>query len=79
VTAPVLSDQHRRTVEIAIGKKLSSLMATRQVSYADMAKALSISDMRVSRIINGTTSMDAAQLFWAAKVLEVPVTAICPQ
>lgn len=74
-----LTEQNRRTVEIAIGKKLSAVMAQRGVPYADLAEGLGITEMKVARIINGTTSIDAAQLYWAAKLLDVPLSALCPQ
>lgn len=74
-----LSEQNRRTVEIAIGKKLAAVMVQRSVSYAEMAEGLECTEMRVSRIVNGTTSISAAELFWAAKCLDVPVTTLCPQ
>lgn len=77
--AVTMTPERRRMVEITVGKRLGQAMSHAGIKYDALAQSLGITEKRVARLVNGTSTLSAAELIWAAKVLDVPITSLCPQ
>lgn len=59
-----------------IGQRIKRIRRNRDISQFDLAEALGISDITVSRIENGSTAMNILLLMKISDVLEVEVEEI---
>lgn len=78
MTAAIIKDESRRAVERTIGKRLLAAMNLQGIDVATMAEALDMTEVRMSRALKGSSSLSAAEIYWAAKVLDVPVAQLMP-
>lgn len=76
--AVTMTPERRRMVEIAVGKRLGLVMADAGMTYQDFADVIGTTDKRVARLVNATSTLTAAELIWASKILEVPINELCP-
>lgn len=59
-----------------IGQRIKRMRRNRDISQFDLAEALGISDITVSRIENGSTAMNILLLMKISDVLEVEIEEI---
>jgi len=72
VSAMTIQTQRRTTL---VADKVRGIAAEKRVRQADLAAALSVSRMAVTRRLNGTVPFTDHELITLAKTLDVPVGA----
>lgn len=77
-SAARITDPSRKAIDRTIGKRVQAAMRGQQLTVQDMAEMLDMTELRLSRILKGSSTLSAAELYWAAKVLDVPVSQLLP-
>ncbi len=69
MTNSTLTSETTALLRRAIGKRIAHLMEHRMITRPEMADAIGVTDMRMARIMKGSSDMTVPQLIWCAKVL----------
>ncbi|MFN3723591.1 MAG: helix-turn-helix domain-containing protein [Paracoccaceae bacterium] len=70
-----MASQSMSSVDDFIGRRIRQFRWVRGVSQADLAKRLSVEPAQIKAYENGTSRVEAAQLFQVSGALDVPVSA----
>ena len=79
MTTIILSAKARANAQIAMGKKIAFAMDVRGFEKADLAASLSCTEMRVARILKGSTEITGPELWWLSKLFDCDISALLPR
>lgn len=68
-----ISEGAAHSIRRVIGRRIAAVMEARGVEREDMAKALGISDLKLARILKGSSEITGVELVTVAERLNAPL------